>query len=397
MRKYIEDLLIGADQSELDLYLGIIESVEGLTKDFNRDFFKECEKGNRDYHELSNALAENGLMGLGVPESQGGVGGGLFGAALLLDMLGQAGLASMKLFLTTFCRSPIIKHGTEEQIKKYVTPSTQGEKSFCIMATEPDAGTNTFKIKTKAEKVGDKWILNGQKTFITCAHEADYGLVIAKTDTDSSTSDDRKEGITVFVMDMKAAGVDMHKLNIQMSKEDTQWTVFMDNVELDEDAVIGKVGRGLQAMFDALNPERLLISSMVVGMSDYVANKTVDYVNQRAPFGQPTGSYQGVQHPLAKAKIHTDAARLAIYQGARLYDQGKDAGTYANMAKYMASTAGCDMCDAAIQFHGGSGMDEDTDILYFWRVARTTRIAPINNEMVLNFVAEHNLGMPKSY
>ncbi|MCP5042049.1 MAG: acyl-CoA/acyl-ACP dehydrogenase [bacterium] len=397
MQNFIEQLHAESDSDQRDFQLGILEAVEGLTEHFNRDFVKQCEEGSRKYSELYEAMAELGLLGIGVPEEYGGAGGGLTASVLMSDLLGQKGVASLSQILSAFSRHPILKHGTEEQIRSYVVPTVSGEKSFCIMVTEPNAGTNTFAISTKAKRAGGSWLLNGQKTFITQADSADYGLIVTRTEARQG-GEDRKSGISLFVVDMKSKGIEKQELNINLGRsEDTQWTVFFDDVEVPDDALIGSEGKGMLCMFDALNPERFLISALALGFSEFAMNKTLAYVKQRSPFGQPTGSYQAVQHPLAECRIHLDAARLMLYQGTKIYDAGGDAGVYANTAKYLASSWGTKACDAAIQFHGGSGMDDDTDILGIWKLLRTLRIAPVNNEMVLNYVAEHSLGLPKSY
>ena len=397
MRDFIDQLFADSDGDQRELLLGVVDAVEGLTKHFDRDFVKLCEQGKRDYNELTQAMADLGLLGLGVPEQYEGAGGGITASVLMSDLLGQKGVASLSQILSGFSRHPILKHGTDKQIQSYVIPTISGKKSFCIMVTEPNAGTNTFAISTKAKRAGDTWLLNGQKTFITQADRADYGLIVTRTEA-AQDADNRRDGISLFVVDMKSKGIESQKLNIDLGRsEDTQWNVFFDDVEIPANALIGPEGKGMSCMFDALNPERFLISALALGFSDFVLEKTVDYVKLRSPFGKPTGSYQSVQHPLAKSRIQLDAARLVLYQGTKIYDAGGDAGEFANAAKYLSSTFGTDTCDAAIQFHGGSGMDDDTDVLNIWKLLRTLRIAPVNNEMVLNYVAEHSLGLPKSY
>jgi acyl-CoA dehydrogenase len=271
-------------------------------------------------------------------------------------------------------------------------PSITGEKSFCILATEPDAGTNTFNISTRATRRGDKWILNGQKTYITKAAESDYGFLIARTDLEAQGA------LSVFVLDMKSPGIEMQQMNINIFGEDRQYTVFFDDVEMPADALVGEEGAGGKYMFAGLNAERLIISAMAVGTADLALRETARYVNERTLFGgQPTGTYQAVQHPLAQGKADTEAARLLLYHGVKLFDEGRDAGMYSNMAKLQSANAATSVCDAAIQFHGGSGMDEDTGILALWRTARVLKIAPINNEMILNYIAQHGIGLPRSY
>ena len=391
MRQLIESLYAGSEH--YDLYLGVMETVEGIIKGFPADAWKRSVLGEPELNEqVTRAIYQAGLMGLGIDEKFNGMGGGLLGQVLVTDILSQHGLSSLTTVLTSFCRAPLLNHGTAEQIEKYAVPSISGDKAFCILATEPDAGTNTFNISTQAVRRGDKWILNGQKTYITQAADSDYGFLIAKTALED------KGALSVFVVDMRAPGVETQQLNINIFGREKQYSVFFDDVEMPADALLGEEGQGGKYMFAGLNAERLLISAMAVGTADLALRETVNYVSERKLFGnQPTGAYQAVQHPLAQAKADTEAARLLLYHGTRLFDEGRDAGMYSNMAKLQSSTAATNMCDAAIQFHGGSGMDEDTGMLALWRAARVLKIAPINNEMILNYIAQHGLGLPRSY
>ncbi|MCG8671248.1 MAG: acyl-CoA/acyl-ACP dehydrogenase [Pseudomonadales bacterium] len=391
MRSFLQSIC--PQHEHLDLYLGVIETAESIIKQFPEDAWRQKIKGDRTLNdEVNDAINSSGLMGLGVDEQYGGMGGGLMGQVLATDVFSQAGLTSFASVLTSFCRAPLLKYGTDEQKAKYALPTISGEKAFCILATEPDAGTNTFNIKTRATKQGDKWILNGQKTYITEAHNSDYGFLIAKTDLESPGA------LSIFVVDMKSPGVTMHPMNIDIAAGEKQFNVFFDNVEMPADALVGEEGKGGKYMFEGLNAERLMISAWAIGYSDLALKATTAYTNERKLFGENAiASYQAVQHPLAKAKAETDAARLMIYHGVQLFDSGMEAGPASNMAKYLTSTAVNNMCDAAIQFHGGSGMDEDTGMLALWRISRVIRIAPINNEMILNYIAEHVIGLPKSY
>ena len=391
MRELIGSLFSGSEHYEL--YQGVIETVEGIVRDFPEDAWKRKMVGDAELDEqVEKTVYDAGLMGLGVDEKYHGMGGGLLGQVLVTDMLAQHGLFSFAAVLTSFCREPLLNYGTPAQIEKYAVPSISGDKCFCILATEPNAGTNTFNISTRAVQRDGKWILNGQKTYITEAARSDFGFLIARTGLESPGA------LSVFVVDMKSPGIEMQELNIGVFGNEKQYTVFFDDVELPEDALVGQEGMGGKYMFAGLNAERLIISAMAVGTSDLALRETVKYVNERQLFdGRPTGSYQAVQHPLAQAKADTEAARLLMYHGVKLYDEGKDAGMYANMAKLQSSIAATDMTDAAIQFHGGSGMDEDTGMLALWRSARTLKIAPINNEMILNYIAQHTIGLPRSY
>ena len=391
MRELITSLF--GNSQHYDLYMGVIETVEGIIREFPGEAWKRKMIGDPELdQQVEDAVYGAGLMGLGVDEKYGGMGGGLLGQVLVGDMLAQAGLISFSSVLTSFSRAPVLNHGTQAQIEKYAVPSISGEKAFCILATEPNAGTNTFNIATKALKQGDKWILNGQKAYITQAAVSDYGFLIAKTGLEA------RGALSVFILDMKSPGIEYQPMNIKVFGSEKQYTVFFDDVELPADALVGEEGHGATYMFAGLNAERLAIAAMGVGISDLAMRETVNYVSERKLFGDtPTGAYQAVQHPLAQAKADTEGARLLMYHGTKLFDEGGDAGMYANMAKLQAARAATDMCDAAIQFHGGGGMDEDSGILPLWRAARTLKIAPINNEMILNYIAQHGIGLPRSY
>lgn len=392
MRELVNSLF--SDSEHHELYMGVIETVEGIIREFPEDAWKRKLIGDPELEQqIQETVYGAGLMGLGIEEKFGGMGGGLLGPVLVTDMLAQYGLTSFAQVLTSFCRAPLLNHGTPAQIEHYVVPSITGEKSFCILATEPNAGTNTFNITTRAVKRGDKWVLNGQKIFITKAAESDYGFLIAKTDLETEGA------LSVFVLDMKSPGIDAQQMNINIfGSDDKQYTVFFDDVEMPIDALVGEEGAGGKYMFAGLNAERLIISAMGVGIADLALRETARYVNERTLFGgQPTGAYQAVQHPLAQGKADTEAARLLLYHGVKLFDEGRDAAMYSNMAKLQSANAATSLCDAAIQFHGGSGMDEDTGILALWRTARVFKIAPINNEMILNYIAQHGIGLPRSY
>jgi acyl-CoA dehydrogenase len=392
MRELVNSLFANSEHHEL--YMGVIETVEGIIRDFPEDTWKRKLIGDPELEQqIQETVYGAGLMGLGIEEKFGGMGGGLLGPVLVTDMLAQYGLTSFAQVLTSFCRAPLLNHGTPAQIEHYAVPSITGEKSFCILATEPNAGTNTFNITTRAVKRGDKWVLNGQKIFITKAAESDYGFLIAKTDLEAEGA------LSVFVLDMKSPGIETQQMNINIfGGEDKQYTVFFDDVEMPLDALVGEEGAGGKYMFAGLNAERLIISAMAAGTADLALRETARYVNERTLFGgQPTGAYQAVQHPLAQGKADTEAARLLLYHGVKLFDEGGDAGMYSNMAKLQSANAATSLCDAAIQFHGGSGMDEDTGILALWRTARVFKIAPINNEMILNYIAQHGIGLPRSY
>lgn len=375
----------------------IQEATRGVTAQYDRAYILQCIKEDRFPDELWAKLGEFGLLGLSIPEEYGGSGGGVLEITALNEALALAGVPTLFLVVTGLGRVPIVRNGTPEQIKKYVTPTCTGEKKMCFAITEPNAGTNSFAMTTLAQPNGKGgWTLNGQKVFISGARDADYMLVVART-TRAAEVKNRTEGMSLFVVDMKTPGIKLQQLNIQVETAERQYMVFFDNVELPADALIGEAGKGAKAMFEGLNSERLLAAGAALGLGDYALAKAVAYSKDRKPFGKPIGSYQALQHRMAMAKAQIEAARLMTYSAAERFDAGEDAGAHANMAKLLGSEAAVAAVEAALQTHGGYGFDRDYDVVTLWPMLRLLKIAPINNEMLLNYIGEHVLGLPKSY
>ena len=370
------------------------EAAEGLTRGISREYWLQCAKEKKFPQQLWDAMAETGLLGLTVPEEYGGSGGGLSELMALNEVTGRAGIPSMFFVLGSFARMPIIKHGTPEQIRKFVTPTATGEGKMCFGVTEPNAGTNTFRLQTTATKNSSGWLVNGSKVFITGAKESTSMLLIART----SAFDPAKprNGLSLFIIDSHLPGIEFQRLNIDVLGE-SQYQVFFKDVEIPTDALIGEEGKGMKYLFDGLNTERLVLASMAVGLGNRALDKAVAYARERAPFGTPIGSYQGLQHPMARAKAHLEAARLVMLAAAATFDRGEDAGPLSNMAKLLSSEACEEAVDISMQAHGGYGFDQDYDVVTLWPFARLMRVAPVNNEMILNYIGEHVLGLPRSY
>jgi acyl-CoA dehydrogenase len=380
----------------MDLAL-VQEAIQGITKRFDRPYWLKCAREGRATHELWRAMAEAGLLGVGIPEAYGGFGGGVRETAALMEALSQAGMPPLFLVITGLSRTAILRHGSEAQKQAYIPPTVTGEKKFCFAITEPNAGTNTFKIQTLArQSINNTYLLNGQKIFISGANEADYMLVVARTTSFKEVSD-RREGLSLFIVDAKSKGIELQPLNIAITAPEKQFIVFFSDVEVPAENLLGEEGHGIRYLFDALNPERLLAAATCVGIGDYALRKAVAYARERAPFDKPIGSYQALQHPLAYAKAHLEAARLMLYHACDVYDQGGVAGPESNMVKLLASEAAVEACNLAIQVHGGYGFDTDYDIITLWPLARLMEVAPLNNQMILNYIGEHVLGLPKSY
>ncbi len=368
--------------------------VSDVTKRYDRNYWLKCVAEGRPPHELHLALAKSDLLGLGVPAEQGGIGGTMRDQCTMVEHLGRAGIPSYLLIVQNFARNAVLHHGSEEQFETFVRPTMTGEQITAFALTEPDAGTNTFAMKTTAVREGDDWLVNGTKVFISGALDASQMLLVART---SPFDASRKTfGLSMFIVDMKAPGITMHPQRIRATEPEKQCILHFDDLRLPASALVGEADKGIHYLFDALNPERILSAAMAVGLGSFVLGKGVEYARTRAPFGKPIGAYQAVQHPLARAHVNLEAAKLMTYQAADAVDDGADAGILSNGAKLLASEAAGAALDASLQVHGGYAIDYDYDIISLYEVLRLLRIAPINNEMVLNFIAERALGLPRS-
>jgi acyl-CoA dehydrogenase len=372
-------------------------AARGVLDRYDRAYWLDCARHGRFTDEMWQAMVDQGLLGLGVPEGHGGSGGGLTEVTAAMEVLSSAGVPLALYLLTAFAREAILRHGTDEQCKRFVTPTVTGQERLCFAITEPNAGTNSFAMETFASRAGDgTYRLNGQKLFISAVDASDRMMVVART-VRRNEVDDRRRGLSLFVVDVDAPGLSHQPLDIEIVMPDRQFAVFFDDVELDADRLIGEDGEGFRYLFDALNPERMLAAAWAIGLGDYALGKAVAYARERAPFGAPIGSYQALQHPLAEARARLDAARLMMFTACRVFDAGGDAGYLSNAAKLLASQAAVFACDRAVQTFGGYAFDADYDVSTIWPAVRLLEIAPVNNEMILNYIGEHVLGLPRSY
>ncbi len=369
-----------------------------------QEFRQMARLEKRFPQELWDDFAAVGLTGCLVPEEYGGNNMGLLALTLGFEEITANGFSPGLLLVTAMDTSCILRSGSEELKQRFLPGIAEGKLKLCFAVTEPDAGTNTFRIRTAARRDGDRYLISGQKMFITGVDVADYMLTVARTTALEELERQGKPksfGLSLFLVDTKSKGIEMQPISIPLSEELNQFQLFLDNVEVPADNLVGQEDNGTFAMFTSLNPERILAAAICTGMAEHALTKAVAYARERKVFKEtPIGAYQAIAHPLAEVKIGLEAARLMTYKAAWAFDAGlnpAEVGTYANMAKFLAADLAIKAVDHAIETHGGLGFAEETGLLGQWSGARLLKTAPVSREMILNYVAEWNLGLPRSY
>lgn len=371
--------------------------VRQLTAKYNRRYWVERATAGKPIDELWQALGRAGYLGVTVPEDYGGSGLSMRRLAILMEELANQGVPPLFLVVSAAMGAiPIAKYGTEEQKRRYLPALASGAEKFCFAITEPDAGSNSFRVRTLARGDGDHYVLNGQKVFISGVDQADHLLVVART-ISADRVDDKREGMSLFIVDTKTPGLTANRMDTRILIPEGQFQLFFEEVRIPRANLVGEEGRGLRAIFDALNPERITAAAMAVGIGRYALDKAVEYAKTRTVFNAPIGAHQGLAHPMAIAKTELELASLMVHKAAEVFDAGGDAGMYANMAKYAAAEAAIETVDLAMQVHGGSGFTGEIDLITLWPLVRLMRTAPVSREMILNYIGEHVLGLPRSY
>jgi len=374
----------------------LVDLVDRITQKYDRRYYLDVIEKDGFYWEAWRALADAGCMGICVPKEQGGLGLGLTELCLVMERLSERGVPLLMMLLCpAIAIVSIARNATEAQRERFLPPMMRGDVIAAFAITEPEAGTNSFKIKTFAEKVEGGYRLNGEKMFITGFDIAERAFVVARTrprDPDRPT-----RGMSLFMLDTKSDGITMSALPVEFRKPEKQFMVYFDNVFVPEEDLIGADGDGLKPLFDSLNPERLMVAAMLVGYGKHVLARGIDYANQRTVFDGPIGAYQSIQHPLALAHTHLSLARLQTYKAARDYDEDRGDVVGATMAKLAAADAGLEAADAVLQLHGGNGFVRDYDLIDIWKFMRLHIITPVSRQMALNQISQNGLGLPKSY
>jgi len=376
----------------------IYEYGASLAKTYDRAYWMEHAERRAFPEAMYKQIAADGFVGTMVPEAHGGAGLGMLEMALFLEGLSNQGIPLLSLIVgATMTLSMLSNHGTEAQKLKFLPAACNGDIRFCFAITEPDAGTNTIRATTIAKPTGDgSYKLSGRKTYITDARESDYMLVVTRT-TPLTGVEKKTDGFTLFIVDTKAKGIEMQPIPVSIPLPETQYLVFFDDVDLGPGDVLGEVGKGFNILFECLNPERICVGAIGSGLGRFAMDKAVVYANERVVFNGPIGAYQALQHPLAKAKTEIELASLMTRKAAWLFDMKQPCAPEANMAKYAAAEASIHAVDASLQCFGGNGFTKEYGIFDIYPLVRLFRTAPLNSEMVLNYIGEHVMGLPRSY
>jgi acyl-CoA dehydrogenase len=376
----------------------VLEYGDVIAQKYDRKYWMDCAEKHIFPEALYQQVADDGFVGTMVPEEYGGSGQGMVEMHLFLEGLSNNGIPLLNLVVgAAMSLGFLAKYGSAAQKARFLPDACRGRTRFCFAITEPDAGTNTILTKTIAKRRGNRFALSGQKTFITDADGSDFALVVART-TPHTEVKRKTDGFTLFVVDLKARGVAKQYIPVSIPAPETQWQLFFDEVDLGPEDVVGEIDGGFGILFKSLNPERILVGSICCGLGRYALNRSVGYVKERKVFNDvPIGTYQGLQHPLASARTDVEMASLMTLKAAWIFDQGREAGEFANMAKLAAADAGIKAVDTAIQCHGGNGFTKEYGIFDLYPMVRLLKTAPLNREMILNYIGEHVMGLPRSY
>jgi hypothetical protein len=393
---------MGMDQTNFyddsDLEKQIRESVVALCANYPDEYWRAKDRDRAYPTEFVTALSESGFLATLIPEEYGGSGLGLTAAAAVMEEMQKAGCNGSAAHAQMYIMGTILRHGNDEQKKRFLPKIASGELRLqAFGVSEPTNGTDTTSLKTRAERKGDHYIINGQKIWTSRAEHSDLMLLLARTERKEDV-ERKTQGISVFVVDMQAAlgnGLTIQPIRTMINHSTTE--VFFEDMKVPVENLIGEEGKGFKYILDGMNAERVLIAAECIGDARWFIRKATDYANERVVFDRPIGQNQGIQFPIARAYAQTEAADLMVRKAAYLFDQGRVIGEEANTAKLLASEASWAAAEACLQTHGGFGFAEEYDVERKFRETRLYQVAPISTNLILSYLGEHVLGMPKSY
>ena len=376
----------------------IVEQVAKIARRFDDAYWLTRDREGGFPHEFHKAFAEAGWLGIAMPEEYGGAGLGITEAALMMRTIAESGAGfsgASAIHMNIFGLNPVVVFGSEEQKRRFLPPLIKGEDKACFAVTEPNAGLDTSRIKTKAVRDGDHYVVSGQKIWISTAQVTNRILLLART----SPRDDAKpaDGLTLFYTGFDRARIEVREIDKMGRKAVDSNQLFIDELRVPVADRIGEEGKGFSYILHGFNPERILIAAEAVGLGRAALSRAARYAGERVVFDRPIGQNQGIQHPLAQRWVELEAADLLVLKAATLYDQKKPCGAEANAAKYFAAEVGFKACETAILTHGGMGYAKEFHVERFLREAWVPRLAPVSPQLILSFIAEKVLGLPKSY
>ncbi len=377
----------------------IRDAVAKLCAPFDDAYWLARDRTGGFPEDFFQAFVASGWLGICIPEAYGGAQLGVTEAAIMMRTIAQSGAGlsgASALHMNIFGLNPVVKFGTAEQKARMLPPLVAGRDKACFAVTEPNAGLDTLNLQTRAERNGDRYVVSGQKIWISTAQVATKVLLLART-TPADQVRKRTEGLSLFYTDLDRRYVDIREIDKMGRKAVDSNELFIDGLPVPADDRIGEEGRGFELILHGMNPERILIAAEAVGLGHAALAKTVRYAGHREVFGRPIGRNQAIQHPLATCWMELEAANLMVFRAAALYDAGEACGAQANAAKYLASEAAFKTCETAVLSHGGMGYAKEFHVERYLRESMITRIAPVSSHMILNFIAEKVLGLPRSY
>lgn len=377
----------------------IQDAIAKVCANFGDDYWLETDRTGIFPEDFVKEMADGGWFGIAMPEEFGGSNLGITEASIMMQTIAESGAGfsgASAVHLNIFGLNPVVVFGTEEQKARMLPPLIRGEERACFGVTEPNAGLDTTNLQTKAEKSGNGYVVSGRKMWTSTGQTANKILLLART----APRDDkgkRAEGLSLFYTDFDRDYIEVREIEKMGRKAVDSNAVFIDGLPVPQDDLIGEEGKGFYYLLHGLNPERIMIAAEAVGLGRAALRKAVQYAGDREVFGRAIGQNQSIQHPLAKSWAELEAANLMTYRAAELYDKGEECGAEANAAKYLAAEAGFSACERAIMTHGGMGYAKEFHVERYLREMLIARIAPVSREMILNYISERVLGLPKSY
>ena len=377
----------------------IRDSVARLCAKYDADYWLKRDREGGFPDDFAADLAAAGWLGIAMPPDYGGAGLGVTEAAIMMQTIAESGAGfsgASAVHINLFGPHPIVVHGTDEQKRRFLPPLIAGEDRTCFGVTEPNAGLNTTQIETRAERSNDGWIVHGRKLWTSTAQSANKILLLART-TPRDQVEKPTQGISLFYTDFDRDYVEVREIEKMGRKAVDSNAVFIDGLPVPKENLIGEEGRGFYYLLDGLNPERILVGAEAVGLGRAALQRATTYAREREVFGRPIGQNQAIQHPLAESWAELEAANLMVFKAAALYDAGEPCGAEANAAKYLGGEAGYRACERAVMTHGGMGYAKEYHVERYLRESFVARIAPVSREMILNYIGEKVLDLPKSY